>query len=224
MVNDNAIGKEEVANNLPQQRQPLLQKLSEPEDVVRDWERLHNIHLPKNLRNFAINVAATHIDENRGITVQDIKTLMGLRTIDAAEGRRHRAVEIGLLAPHPILKDGKQKMYFLSNYIHVVNERLKRRLKESPVSSDDITFVLINVLSSRKSAYHHISLRTKLKYPNEDYDRLDIKNWTKNSKNGTKTATFKLEDRRKCTLNISPNGTVMISIECSKYQYKLHTY
>ena len=25
-------------------------------------------------------------------------------------------------------------------------------------------------------------------------------------------------------LNVSQNGTVMTSIECSKYQYKLHTY
>jgi hypothetical protein len=133
---------------------------------------------------------------------------------------------MGLLVPHATLKEGKQKMYFLSNYIHVVDERLKRRLKEkTPVSPDDITFAFIKVLSSRKCAYHHISLRTDLKYPEEDYNRLNEKTEIeKSSKNKTKISTFKLEDRRNCTLNISKNGTVMISIECSKYQYKLHTY
>jgi hypothetical protein len=68
-------------------------------------------------------------------------------------------------------------------------------------------------------------LRTELKYPEEDYDRLDRKTWIeKSNRNKTKTATFKLEDRRKCILNKSKNGTVMMSIECSKHQYKLHTY
>ena len=132
---------------------------------------------------------------------------------------------MGLLVPHPTLKEGKQNVYFLSNYIHVVDERLKRKYDEAPVSPNDITFAFIKVLSSRKCAYHHISLRTDLKYPQEDYNRLNEKTWIeKSSKNKTKTATFKLEDRRKCTLNISKNGTVMMSIECSKHQYKLHTY
>ena len=35
--------------------------------------------------------------------------------------------------------------------------------------------------------------------------------------------TFKLEDRRKSTLNISKNGTVMISTQCTTNQYNLHT-
>jgi hypothetical protein len=68
-------------------------------------------------------------------------------------------------------------------------------------------------------------LRTELKYPEEDYNRLNEETWIeKSSKNKTKISTFKLEDRRNCTLNVSKNGTVMASIECSKHQYKLHTY
>ena len=217
--------REEESINRPQH--PMLEP-STPEDLVDDWERLNHTRLPKNLRKFAIKVAAIHLDEDgdgRGVTVKDIRILFGCETIYAAKARRDRAVEMGLLVPHPTLKDGKQKMYFLSNYIHVVNERLERRLKETPVSPLDIALALIKVLSFRKCAYHHISLRTNLKYPEEDYDRLDTaSNWViKSPKNNTKTATYKLEDRRNCTLNISKNGTVMISIECSKDQYKLHT-
>src|SRR6476646_2477980 len=203
---------------------------STPEDLVDDWERLHDTRLPRQAREFALKVAAIHLDKDDdsegGVTISDIRVLLGCRSINAAEARKDRAVKMGLLVPHPTLKEGKQNVYFLSNYIHVVDERLKRRLKEeAPVSPDDITLVLIKVLSSRKCAYHHISLRTELKYPQEDYERLNGETWIeKSSKNKTKISTFKIEDRRNCTLNVSKNGTVMTSIECSKYKYKLYTY
>src|SRR4051794_25809490 len=131
-------------------------------------------------------------DSRGGVTVSDVRVLLGCRSINAAEARKDRAVEMGLLVPHSTLKEGKQKLYFLSNHIHVVNERLNSRAKDSPVSPDDITLVLIKVLSSRKYAYHHISLRTD-KYPQEDYDRLNEEIWIeKSSKNKTKIFTFKL--------------------------------
>jgi hypothetical protein len=80
------------------------------------------------------------------------------------------------------------------------------------------------VLSERQCAYHHISLKTRLKYPLEDYKCLNGTIWAiKSTKNNTKTATFKLERRRNCALNVSQNGTVMISIECTTNQFKLHT-
>ena len=102
---------------------------------------------------------------------------------------------MGLLVPHPTLKEGKQNVYFLSNYIHVVDERLDSRTKEeAPVSPDDISLVLIKVLSSRKCAYHHILLRTNLKYPDEDYNRLNEKTWIeKSSINKIKISIFNLK-------------------------------
>ena len=215
------------ADNINQPRRPSLEPFT-PEALVDDWEGLHHTRLPKQARDFALKVTAIHLDkydDSRGVIVSDIKTLLGCRSINAAEARKDRTVSMGLLVPHPILKEGRQNVYFLSNYIHVVDERLKRRLKETPVSPDDITFAFIKVLSSRKCAYHHISLRTDLKYPQEDYEYFDEETWIeKSSKNKTKIFTFKLEDRRKCTLNISKNGTVMTSIECSTYPYRLHTY
>ena len=134
---------------------------STAEDLVDDWERLHDTRLPRQARDFALKVAAIHLDKDDdsegGVTVSDIRVLLGCRSINAAEARKDRAVSMGLLVPHATLKEGKQKMYFLSNYIHVVDEKLKSRSKNSSVSPDDITLVLIKVLSSRKCAYHHIS-------------------------------------------------------------------
>jgi hypothetical protein len=147
-------------------------------------------------------------------------------TINAAERRKDESVKMCLLVPHPSMKEGKQTLYFLPNYLHVFNEKMKKRSKEvPPVSPDDITLILIKVLSERQSAYHHISLKTSLNYPLEDYNCFDERrNWKiKSIKNKTKTATFKLEQRRNCTLNVSQNGTVMISIECTTNPFKLHT-
>jgi hypothetical protein len=67
-----------------------------------------------------------------------------------------------LLVRQSTLKDGKQNLYFLLNYFHVVNERLERRFLESPVSLDDVTLALLKVLFSRKCTYYHISLQTGL--------------------------------------------------------------
>ncbi len=217
-------GIKESDNNNHHSHQPLKPALepANPEELIQDWEHLHNTILPKKLRKFALLVASLNMDEDKGITVDDIKVLKDCKR-DAAEGRIHKAVAMGLLMPHQTLKEGKQKQYFISNYIHVINEKIRERTREQ-VSPDDITLTLVKVLSERRSAYHRISLLTKLKYPEEDYDRLTSNNWSVISeKNKTKTATFKLEHRRNCSLNISPNGTIMISIECTTKQYKLHT-
>jgi len=127
---------------------------STPEELVEDWERLHHTKLSRQAREFALKVAAIHLDkdDSRGVTVSGIRSLLGCRSINAAEARKDRAVGMGLLVPHPRLKEGKQKLYFLSNYIHVVNERLKRRSKDVPISPGDITFALLKMLSSHKCA------------------------------------------------------------------------
>ena len=145
--------------------QSISSEPSTPEELVADWERLHKTILQRKLREFALKVAAIHLDENdsRGITVIDIKILSGCKSINAAKVKRDRAVSMGLLVPHSTLKDGKQNVYFLSNYIHIVNERLKQKPKDTTVSPDDITLAWIKVLSSRKCAYHHILLRTEPK-------------------------------------------------------------
>ncbi|MER5174862.1 MAG: hypothetical protein ABJB76_03825 [Candidatus Nitrosocosmicus sp.] len=190
--------------------------------MIRDWENIHDTKLPRKVRDFALLVASMNMDGQRGITVKDVKDMIGCKK-NAAEKRIYVAVKMGLLKPHETLKEHRLKQYFLSNYIHVINEKIKDRSKDS-ISPDDISVILVKVLSERRCTYHHISLRTILKYSTEDYEHLNRNNWSiKSSKNKTKTATFKLEQRRNCTLNISPNGTVMISIECTTNQYKLHT-
>jgi hypothetical protein len=83
-----------------------------PEELIRNWEHLRNTRLSKKLRKFALLVAAIHLDEARGITVQDIKLLLNCPTIDAAEKRKDEAVKRGLLVPHSTSKMASKNYIF----------------------------------------------------------------------------------------------------------------
>jgi hypothetical protein len=162
LVNDD--DETDKEDGLIKRPQHISSEPSTPDELIEDWERLHH-KLPNKLRKFALKVAAIHLDkddDSRGVTVKDIGTLSGCKNIDAAEARKDNAVDMGLLVPHTTLKEGKQKLYFLSNYMHIVNERLKRKSIEAPASPEDISLAFIKVLSSRKCAYHHISMKTSL--------------------------------------------------------------
>src|SRR5215212_5564312 len=115
--NDDEHSKEEE-DDINQPRRPSLEP-STPEALIEDWERLHHTRLPKQTRDFALKVAAMHLDKDDsrgGVTVSDVRVLLGCRSINAAEARKDRSVEMGLLVPHSTLKEGKQKLYFLSNH------------------------------------------------------------------------------------------------------------
>jgi hypothetical protein len=61
--NDNDDDKQEYSN-IPYSLQTSY-KIDTPEDIVRDWENLHNTYLPKKLREFALLIAAIHLDEKK---------------------------------------------------------------------------------------------------------------------------------------------------------------
>ncbi len=127
----------------------------------------------------------------------------------------------GLLVPHPTIKSGKQKQYFLSNYIHLVNESANNNNKKNvEVLPTDVSLLLARELSNMKYVYHNIHLETALNFK-EDYDLL---RWGIPSPNNKqKVNSFKLEPHRNCTIVVSPTGTINISIECTLAPYEFHT-
>src|SRR3954463_15281542 len=87
---DDEYSKKEYEINRPQH---ALLEPSTPEELVDDWERLHHTRFSKQTRDLALKVAAIHLDkdgDSRGVTVKDIETLLGCKTIDAAEARKDR--------------------------------------------------------------------------------------------------------------------------------------
>ena len=129
----------------------------------------------------------------------------------------------GLLIPGEI-RNGKQKQYYLSNYKYIIDERNKRKKeKDKDILADDdkdITLQLLQLLSNRKYTYHNIHLETNLCY-DDDYELLgwDIPS----SYNKQKVIAFNLGLHRKCSITVSKNGTINISIECTLDPYKFHT-
>ncbi len=199
-----------------------LETTDDPETVVRDLEarhlsRLHMNKLPPQARQILLFAASLHIKEGRGLTVGD---LQGLRyKKDNAEKKIQDARRNGLLLPGEI-RDGKQKQYYLSNYKHIIDKKLKKnKYKEIDVDKD-ITLQLLRLLSNKNYTYHNIHLATALNYK-EDYDLLKWR--IPSSHNKQKVMTFKLNLYRKCSIIVSPNGTVNITIECTYDPYEFHT-
>ncbi len=162
--------------------------------------------------------ASLHIFENRGITVSDLENLGNNK--HNAEKKINDARRSGLIVPHPTIKLGKQKQYFLSNYIYKVNEATNNNKKNTDILPTDISLLLVRELSDLKYVYHNIRLETSLNFK-EDYNLLKWNIPSPNNKQ--KIKQFKLEPHRNCTIVVSPTGTVNISIECTLAPYEFHT-
>ncbi len=194
--------------------------ITNPENLVRDWEANHpHIPLSRSARELALLAASLHLYEGRGITVSDLQRL-GLEK-DNAEMKLYLSKKNSLLIPHQTLKTGKQKQYFLSNYKHMIDAKAKQNNKDTEINpDDDLLLQLLKILSCKKNEYHHIHLETSLNYK-DDYKSI---NWDiPSAKNRQKVKTFNLEPRRKCSITVSPSGTVDITIECTLHPYRLHT-
>lgn len=164
----------------------------------------------------ALLAASLHLFEERGITVQDLTKLRYKK--DNAERKIYLCKEMGLLIPHKTLKIGKQSQYFLSNYKYIIDNRNKEDIEIQP--DKDLILQLLRIISRRSYQAHDIHMQTNLNYK-DDYKLIpwDIPSF----KNKQKVKTFKLESRRKCSVVVSPTGTVDISIECTLQSYKFHT-
>jgi hypothetical protein len=189
------------------------------QEMVRDWEVTHTrIRLTPKIRELALLAASIHILEYRGIIVNDLKKL-GISN-DNAEKKLQDALRLGLLVPHQSIRIGKQKQYFLSNYMHIADERNNERDNDAEILPNDVSLLLARELSDMEYVYHNIHLETALSYK-EDYDLLK---WhIPSSSNRQKVKKFKLEARRNCSIVISSTGTVNISIECTLQPYEFHT-
>ena len=162
--------------------------------------------------------ASLHILEKRGITVSDL--VRSGDNKDNAEKKIQDARHSGLLVPHQTIKSGKQKQYFLSNYIHLVNESANNNKDNAEVLPTDVTLLLAHELSNMKYVYHNIHLETALNFK-KDYDLL---RWSIPSpSNKQKVNSFKLEPHRSCSIVVSSTGNVNISIECTLAPYEFHT-
>jgi hypothetical protein len=96
---------------------------------------------------------------------------------------------------------------------------------------------LINEITERKRTFHKIMMHIKMlkndlfssaRSPqlltfDQDYNLLTMENgWMAKTTNRAKVKSFKLEYKRRCTIQVYPNGKVIIALECSFRPFHLH--
>ena len=195
---------------------------TDPEELVRDWESTYPLNwergkkLSKTPREVALLTASLNLSENRGITVGDLVRLGYGK--DYAEKLLQDGKRAGLLVPSED-RVGKQKQYCLSNYKHVMDKKA-REGKRPEILPNDISLLLARELSKWDYVYHHIGLETILLHK-DDYELFGGR--ILSEKNRQRVDSFRLDAKRNCSITMSPNGTVCISIECSIKPFELHT-
>jgi hypothetical protein len=84
-----------------------------------------------------------------------------------------------------------------------------------------ITQILINKITARKPTFHKLMISVKMGVSNDpvlgfnqDYNLLTEKNnWiVKSQHNKAKVKSFKLEHKRSCTIQVYPNGKVIVAL------------
>jgi hypothetical protein len=130
-------------------------------------------------------------------------------------------------------RKGHEHQYVLANMQHMIkvkeeyyNCSNKNKVMDSNASIDSfIESLLVAVLRNKPNPeFHHITLETYLKYPNEDYKRLNYTTgWHMSSvKNRAKTFEYRISAHRECTIISYPNGVVMITIKATLHPFKWH--
>ena len=113
--------------------------------------------------------------------------------------------------------------------IFLQKQRDSKKQDES-VDSLQLTVIqiLVNEFTHREDSFHkpmmHINIPSSAFGYDEAYESLTRETgWiVKSHKNKAKVNSFKLEHKRSCTLQVYPNRKIIVDIECSLRQFKLH--
>ncbi len=211
---------------------------SDADSAIKYWESITHTRLSKGLKRIARLAYIKHFKENRGLIRQDIIDLGYTDTY--AKKILFECQKRKLLIPLDGYKKGRFKEYFLSTEI----ERFLEKESESKgngqvIDSNNpplsVIQILINEITGRKPQFHKFVIHIKMYDPLtatveqvEDFAQsylslTKIKEWIiKSSKNKAKVKQFRLEHKRSCTVEVYPNGKVIVAVECSYRQFNLY--
>jgi hypothetical protein len=207
--------------------------------AIQYLESSINIQLKQHVKEIVIEAYNIHYKENRGITRQDIVERFKYSNSYAKKilyECQHRKVLVHLKGH----KQGRFKEYFIATEIETFlqkQDNVKSGMKQGigvtrqiDTSCMSIIQMLINEITARKPTFHKLMIHVKLGVPDpaikfdQDYNLLTEKNnWiVKSQKNKAKVKSFKLEHKRSCTIQVYPNGKVIVALECSYRPFKLN--
>lgn len=141
---------------------------------------------------------------------------------DDKRGIIYRLKERGLIVPLPT-RNKRLKQYVLPNLYNefaTLNQNNPNRINNN--YGQEFDYGLLNRIaeffSKENPGLHNIHLQTNVS--KDDYELLE--KWNFNDNNKGKTKDFKLEIKRRVTITVYPNGTILIVIGCNSKSFKLH--
>jgi hypothetical protein len=197
--------------------------------AVKYWESTFNKQLTPIFRKIAIEAYNIHHRENRGITREDVVDRLGY-SLSTAKKITYECKNNKLLTHLEGHKQGRFKEYFLTTEIDIFIEKQSSNSKEGESldhSQLSVIQILVNEITGREPTFHKLMIHMKMVGASrfdQDYNLLTAKNgWiVKSHKNKAKVKSFKLEHKRSCTIQVYPNGKVVVILECTYRPFKLY--
>ncbi|MGD9674656.1 MAG: hypothetical protein AB7U98_14400 [Candidatus Nitrosocosmicus sp.] len=232
--------------NRNHQSELLYSNSNEPYDIVNDLEdhfgihirgwnreiteamaRLHqrgqaatNRNLESSLRNCYKNKKVLTY-ENIRKRMQDLQKLKIVKALNERDGHGMQYVLVNML-------DRVEKVKGTSNKLGEINQKIEQNMGRSYDDYATISAFISLLKNKSEPKFHHITLKSRLKFPQEDYNRIRISssgfNWKcPSARNKALIHKGKLSLRRTFEIIVYPNGTVMITIGLTKEPYKWYS-
>jgi hypothetical protein len=179
-----------------------------------------NKHLESLLGNCCRNKKALTY-ENIRKRMQHLHKLKIVKALNERDGHGMQYVLVNML-------DRVEKVKGTSDKLGEINQDTKQEIGQS---HDDLVTIntLVSLLKNKSEPkFHHITLKSRLEFPQEDYKRIRIStsniNWNcPSTRNQGLIHRGKLSPRRTFEIIVYPNGTVMIIIGSSKEPYRWYS-
>ncbi|CAN5587139.1 hypothetical protein BH23THE1_BH23THE1_26390 [soil metagenome] len=194
-----------------------MSSFHDAESVLLDWEKYNGEIKPKKVRNVVKNLAEINLNEKRGFTRDDIHFK---DKIDDKRAIIYRLLQRGIILPLPE-KLGRLSQYVLSNiYDYIASTSSDNRKTEEPIQTGLIDRIA-EYFSKSDNGIHNIHMNIQTRVA-KDYNIYDyLKTWSLDKKNKGKSKMFVLEPRRRFTVIVYPNGSILVNFNCSTKSFKL---
>ncbi|MDR4491775.1 MAG: hypothetical protein R2685_12865 [Candidatus Nitrosocosmicus sp.] len=210
-----------------------ITNFNEPMTIVDDLEKHFKIHITGKSREILEDIARGNM-MGLGISNLDIADHLKKWGLNHEYIRKlTRKLESAGLLKRLSARKGHELEYVLVNMLDRLSDNKgcdsarKDNELEGQVDDQDrnIVDMLYTLTKSKQNAeFHHISLRSRLKHPDEDYKKFRLSptvQWYLSSdKNRCLIHERRVSLHRSFTIEVYPNGTVMMMVRCSKEPYK----
>lgn len=207
-----------------------LIELQNANDVLDAWESITKRELSKPARRIGEACLIIYFREKRGIIRTDVENLgysyhYARKILNECQNNK-------FLIPVDGHKQGRFKEYFLSTETHMfLEEQSKNSTATQKIEDNEISVIqiLVNEITNRKPTFHKFVIHIKIKenkytdFEQTCYNDLTNIGWVlQSTSNKAKVKSFKLGYKRSCTIQVYPNGKIIVAVGCTYRPFRLH--